>query len=312
MNHPDDISLRAFKLFIEVCEALNFSVVARRHGISPSQVSRIIHQLEDSLGQQLFYRNTRATIPTENGRLFAESVRQTLQQLEDARRLMEERTREPSGLVRINAPVFFGQRHIAPGLAGLSALYPRLNIELVLTDDYIDPHRHAADVIFRIGTLSDSSYHVRIFGTQRFHLAASPEYLHNHALPQSPEDLTDHHCLLYRGSSGPNRWLFRRPHEQWVHFPVSPLLTSNNAETLLISALQGMGIVLFPDWLIGDKLQTGELKALLPGFTASIATEPQYITAIYPGSRHPPLNIRAVIDYYLSLFGTPLYWQVPG
>lgn len=106
MNHPDDISLRSLKLFIDVCEALNFSVVARREGISPSQVSRMIHQLEDSLGQQLFYRNTRAIIPTENGRQFAVSVRQTLQQLEDARRNMEEGTREPSGLVRINAPVF--------------------------------------------------------------------------------------------------------------------------------------------------------------------------------------------------------------
>ena len=312
MNHPDDISLRSLKLFIGVCETLNFSAVARREGISPSQVSRIIHQLEDSLGQQLFYRNTRAIIPTENGRQFAESVRSTLQQLEDARRVMDEKMREPSGLVRINAPVFFGQRHIAPGLAGLSALYPRLTIELVQTDDFIDPHRDAADVIFRIGPLTDSSYHVRIFGTQRFHLAASPDYLRAHPSPQTPQDLADHHCLLYRGSSGPNRWLFRRPEEEWVHSPVSPLLVSNNAETLLISALQGMGIVLFPDWLIGDKLQTGELKALLPGFTASIATEPHYIAAIYPGARHPPLNIRAVIDYYLSLFGSPLYWQLNG
>jgi len=305
------ISLRSLKLFTEVYDAKNFSVVARREGISASHVSRVIRQLEDALGQQLFYRNTRAVIPTESGRLFVGYVRTTLEHLDDARREMNERTLEPSGLVRINAPVFFGQRHIAPGLAGLSARYPRLSIELTQTDDFIDPHRDAADVIFRIGTLTDSSFHARIFGTQRYHLAASPEYLRHHTPPQSPEDLAAHHCLIYRGSSGPNRWLFRRPGEEWVHYPLSPLLSSNNAETLLIAALQGMGIVLFPDWLMSDKLQTGELKELLPGFSASIKTEPQHIAAIYPGSRHPPLNIRAVIDYYLEQFGTPLYWQSP-
>lgn len=309
MNHPDDISLRSLKLFIDVCEALNFSVVARREGISPSQVSRMIHQLEDSLGQQLFYRNTRAIIPTENGRQFAVSVRQTLQQLEDARRNMEEGTREPSGLVRINAPVFFGQRHIAPGLAGLSARYPLLDIELTQTDDYIDPHKQAADIIFRIGTLTDSSYHARVFGTQHYYLAASPEYLERQGSPQTPEQLNEHDCLVYRGSSGPNRWLFRQPQHEWIHYPLSPRLTSNNAETLLIAALQGMGIVLFPDWLLGDKLQSGELVEVMPAYTASITTEPLHIAALYPDSRHPPLKVRAVIDYFVTAFGEPLYWQ---
>lgn len=309
MKTPADISLRALKLFIEVCEALNFSVVARREGISPSQVSRIIHQLEDALGQQLFYRNTRAIIPTENGRLFAASARQTLQQLEDARRVMDERTREPSGLVRINTPVFFGQRHIAPHLASLSARYPRLTIELTQTDDYIDPHRDAADVIFRIGTLTDSSCHARVFGKQYYHLAASPAYLQQQGIPVTPRDLSHHHCLVYHGFSGPNRWLFRHPAQEWIHHPLSPRLTSNNAETLLIAALNGMGIVLFPDWLLGDKLLSGELVELLPDYQSSITTEPQHIAALYPDSRHPPLNVRAVIDHYLTAFGSPLYWQ---
>jgi len=95
----------------------------------------------------------------------------------------------------------------------------------------------------------------------------------------------------------------------WTHYPVSPLMTSNNAEALLIAALGGMGLVLFPDWLIGDKLQSGELVALLPELEATINTEPQLISALYPDARHPSLNVRAVIDYYLEAFGSPLYWQ---
>ncbi|KAA5945198.1 LysR family transcriptional regulator [Enterobacter cloacae] len=312
MYDAGSMNLRSLKIFIAVFEAENFSVVARREGLSASQVSRIIHQLEDALGQQLFYRNTRAVIPTESGHLFIRYAREMMTSFEEARRELDARSTEPSGTIRINAPVFFGQRHIAPGLPGLTACYPRLNIELTLTDDFIDPHKNAADVIFRIGVLTDSTFHARIFGQQRYHLAASPDYLRQHGAPQGPDDLAHHKCLVYRGSSGPNRWLLRGAGEEWVHYPVMPLMTSNNAESLLAAALGGMGIVLFPDWLIGDRVQQGELVALLPGLECAIHTEPLNIAAIYPNARHPPLNVRAVIDHYVGCFGTPLYWQTQG
>ena len=309
MFDASNINVRALLIFIEVYEAQNFSVVARRQGISASQISRVIHQLEDALGQQLFYRNTRAVIPTESCHLFIRYARAMVENVEEARRELDERSSEPSGTIRINGPVFFGQRHVAPGLAELTERYPRLNIELTLTDDFIDPHRDAADLIFRIGTLTDSTFHARIFGQQRYHLAASPAYLRKHGVPDDPATLSDHQCLVYRGSSGPNRWLVRREGENWIHYPVVARMTSNNAESLLTAALGGMGIVLFPDWLIGDRLQRGELVALLPEMACAINTEPLNIAAIYPHARHPPLNVRAVIDYYVERFGTPPYWQ---
>ncbi len=157
--------------------------------------------------------------------------------------------------------------------------------------------------------LTDSSFHARVFGPQFYHLAAAPAYLRKYGAPGAPDDITRHKCLVYRGSSGPNRWLLREPGGAWVHYPVSPLLSSHKADTLLTSALGGMGIVLFPDWLIGDRFRSGELVKLLPGHEAAINTEPQNISAIYPNARHPPLNVRAVIDYYVEFFGTPLYWQ---
>lgn len=257
MVDAGNMNIRSLRVFIAVYEAQNFSVVARREGMSASQVSRVIHQLEDALGQQLFYRNTRAVIPTESGHLFIRYARAMVESLEEARRELDERSTEPSGTLRINGPVYFGQRHVAPGLPALAARYPRLNIELTLTDDFIDPHKYAADVIFRIGMLTDSTFHARVFGQQRYHLAASPDYLRKHGVPDGPDDLSRHQCLVYRGSSGPNRWLVRGQGEAWVHYPVVPLMTSNNAESLLIAALGGMGIVLFPDWLIGDRLQKG-------------------------------------------------------
>jgi DNA-binding transcriptional LysR family regulator len=304
-----NISIRTMLIFIDVYETQNFSVVARREGVSASQVSRVIHQLEDALGQQLFYRNTRAIMPTESGHLFVRYARAMAGSLEEARRELDERASEPSGTIRINGPVNFGQRHLAPGLATLSARYPRLTIELTLTDDFIDPHRDAADLIFRIGALTDSSFRARVFGQQFYHLAASPAYLRKQGSPEVPDDLSRHHCLVYRGSSGPNRWLVRQPGEAWIHYPIAPLITSNNAETLLIAALEGMGIVLFPDWLVSERLKSGELVTLMPERECSIHTEPQTLAALYPDTRHPPLNVRAVIDHYIEQFGTPLYWQ---
>lgn len=114
--------------------------------------------------------------------------------MEEARRELNERTLEPSGMVRINAPVFFGQRHVAPALPGLTERYPKLSIELTLTDDYIDPHREPADVIFRIGVLTDSAFHARVFGQQCYHLAASPDYIRRHGMLGSPEELARHKC----------------------------------------------------------------------------------------------------------------------
>ncbi|CCK01317.1 FIG032225: Transcriptional regulator, LysR family [Cronobacter sakazakii 701] len=177
MNESGAVNIRALQLFISVFDGQSFSAVARREGVSASMISRTVRQLEEALGQQLFYRNTRAVIPTEAGRLFAQYARGITEQFSEARRELQDRSLEPSGLLRINAPVFFGQRHIAPWLTGLAERYPRLQLALTQTDDYVDPHRDATDLIVRIGTLTDSSFHARVFCEQRYYFAAAPRYL---------------------------------------------------------------------------------------------------------------------------------------
>ena len=310
MNTVDSINIKTLLFFIEVFDAQSFSVVARKEGVSASKVSRIIKQLEDSLGQQLFHRNTRAVIPTEAGHVFMRYAKSMTESMNAAQQELQDRTLEPGGLIRINAPIFFGQRHIAPWLPQLSAQYPRLQIDLTLTDDFIDPHHYATDVIFRIRTLNDSTFHARIFGEQTYHLVASPAYISTHGKLQVPADLTHHKCLVYKGSTGPNRWLFKAESEDWTPFLAPALLTSNNAESLLAAALKGMGIVLFPDWLIGEYLKSGELIKLLPDYDTAVKTTPQHVAAIYPNTRHVSLNVRTLIDYFAEAYGTPLYWQL--
>ncbi|MCT2464707.1 LysR family transcriptional regulator, partial [Acinetobacter baumannii] len=147
MDLTNSIDIRTLRFFISVYNAQNFSNVARKEDVSASMISRTIQQLEDALGQQLFYRNTRAITPTESGKLFFEYAKRITEQFDEAQKALQDKTIEPSGLVRINAPVFFGQRHIAPWLAGLSERYPRLLIELIQTDEFIDPLRESTDLI---------------------------------------------------------------------------------------------------------------------------------------------------------------------
>ena len=309
MNAHNFINFRALRLFIAVYDMQSFSLVARREDVSPSLVTRTINQLEDALGQQLFYRNTRAVIPTEAGHLFVEHARTIVEKITRAQAELLEKESEPSGLIRINAPVVFGHRHIAPWLSELYERYPRIQVELTQTDTYIDPHRDGTDLLFRIGVLADSSYQARIFGPQVHHLVASPAYVKKFGYPETPEELVKHRSLVFDGPGGLNRWYFRRGDGRWRHYPLAPAFVSNNADTLMAAALNGMGMVLFPDWLSGEYVRKGELVKILEGYESSTTLEAQQIAAIWPNTRRPPLKVRTVVDFFVEKFGSPLYWR---
>lgn len=309
MKGFNQINIQALRLYVAVLDQGSFSEVARREAMSPSTVSRVISQLEQALQTQLLYRNTRAVSPTESGKLLAGHARQVLTQLDLATLDLQEQDSEPGGLVRINAPVVFGQRHLAPWLHELSTRYPRLNIELMQTDDFIDPLQDSVDLLIRIGVMADSTLQARTLGHQNFRLAASPAYLARAGKPETPEDLASHSCLVFKGFAGPQRWYFRQPEQEWHSMTLRGLLTSNNAETLTQAGIDGMGLVVFPTWLIGDALRDGRLVSVLENYQISTSPEPQTISALYPNSRRPSIKVRAVIDFLLEKFGSPAYWE---
>lgn len=303
------INTRAMQLFVAAVKSGNYSEVARREGLSPSSVSRSIQQLEETLGLQLLYRNTRALIPTEAGRIYLDTFTQVFDILNETTSLLSDSQDEPAGIVRINAPVVFGQKHIAPWLAELSNRFPLIKIELTQTDDFIDPMDGAVDLLFRIGPLLDSGLHGRIIGQTNFFLAASKDYLARNGIPDKPEDLLTHNCLVYRGVLGAQRSYFTQPGSDLQILTLSGSLVSNNAETLVSAALNGAGIVMMPDWLIGEKLLSADLIRLLPEYRISPRTDELYIAMLYPHSRYISQSIRSVIDFYAEKFGSPPYWD---
>jgi DNA-binding transcriptional LysR family regulator len=309
MHGFNELGFKALRLFVAVLDRGSFSEVARREGVAPSSISRQIQVMESALQQQLLYRHTRAVTPTEAGRLLEYHARLVLAQLEEAERALQEQESEPSGLVRINAPVVFGQRHLAPGLAELCRRYPKLQLDVQQTDTFVDPLQEGADLLFRIGVLNDSSMQARILAPQRYRLAASPAYLARHGTPQHPDELAAHQCLAYKGMTGQQRWFFRLGQDNWVPYTVKGPLSGNHAETLTQAAELGMGLVMFPSWLIGEALHKGTLHAVLTEFQVSTSLEPQQIAALWPTSRRLSVKVRTVIDFFVERFGPTPYWD---
>lgn len=303
--------LKAHRFFAMVAVTGSFSATARHFQVPASSVSRFIAALEREVGQQLLYRNTRAVKLTDAGERYYVQIREVLELLDAADEDVTGKAGGIRGLVRINAPVAFGHLHLVNLLNGLSALYPELTVDLTVTDAFIDPVQEGADITFRVGHLEDSGLIGRKICDQQYIVAASAAYLQQHGTPQSPQELRNHACLVYKGSGGPQRWYFRRPDNQAseiieVHGP----LRSNDGEVLLQAALAGRGIVFFPSWIFSrESFRQKQMIRLLPDWVGAVEPTPSQIHLISPENRLRSQKVRAVWDYFLDAIGSPPYWD---
>ncbi|WP_407316539.1 LysR substrate-binding domain-containing protein [Pseudomonas sp. nanlin1] len=303
--------LKAQRFFAMVAQTGSFAATARHFQFPASSVSRFIAALEEELGQQLLYRNTRAVKLTEAGERYYVQIREVLELLDAAHEDAASKGSDVRGLVRINAPVALGRGHIARLVKGLHERHPELVVELTLTDLFVDPVQEGADITLRVGHLEDSGLIGRTIGNQRYVLCASAQYLEQRGVPQCPADLGQHSCLVYKSLSGAQKWYFRR-HEADAPevISVDGPLRSNNAEALVEAALAGLGIVFFPTWLFSqDNFRRGRLIKLLPEWIGAVENNPSQIHLITPENRLRSKKVKAVTDYLIEAIGNPPYWD---
>ena len=308
MENPN-IDLRSLQFFLEVYQSQSFSAVARLHNLSVPIITRAINQLEESLQQPLFYRNTRAITPTASGHLFADYAKTMLQQFKEMQQSLGELKQTPSGLIRIHTPIVFGQLHIAPHLSGLLARYPNLNVELIQQDTAPDFHRAQLDLAFSITDLPDSRLKIRSFAKQQYVLCGAPSYLAQQGLPQDLSELNAHRCLMYKGANGLHQWLFRKGNAPWQRTHLQPAIASNNILSLVNASVAGAGLIMFPQWLLGKEIRAGKLQPIFRDYQVGYQIESQFISAVYPNTKQPALNVRAVLDYFIEIFENADYWQ---
>ena len=295
--------LDSLRAFVKVVELGSFSEAGRQLRLSRSAISKYVGELEHSLGVQLLNRTTRHASPTENGQAYFERALSVLADLDAADHAVAQAQATPRGLLRINAPMSFGTLQLGPAVADFMALYPELQIHLVLSDDQLDPTQGGFDVTLRIADLGSSSLIARkIIGIDRV-VCASPDYLAQHGTPKTPAELRQHALLTYGFLLTGNQWkLTGADGDHWIQ--PSWNLCANNAEVLCDAAVKGRGIALLPIFIAGRALRDGRLQAFLAGYQ----TPPLTLYAIYPPTRHLAVKVRLFIDFLVARFAAQKDW----
>lgn len=284
--------LTGMRVFVLAVQQGSISAAAERLELSPTMAGRHLTQLEEYLGVKLFHRSTRRLSITEPGVNYLPACERILADISEANRMVSAQQHQAQGILRMNVPLSFGIKYLAPLMPLFSQTYPQVQVELGLTDQAIDLLAGHWDMGIRVGSLANSpSLQARKLADCQLHVCAAPAYLAQHGTPQTVADLSQHNCLQY-SLSEPNRWAFGT-HQQTV-VEVSGNLTANNGDALVIAAIGGQGIIYKPDFLVRDALADGRLVNL----TLDQPVLPQEgIYAFYPKQRYLPLKVRVMIDF---------------
>ncbi|GAB4062133.1 LysR family transcriptional regulator [Uliginosibacterium sediminicola] len=288
----------ALKSFVQVVESGGFGKAAELLDASTAAISRRVSGLEQELGIQLFRRTTRRLDLTEAGQQFYRDVLDIFQMLEEAEERVRANRANVSGQMRIAAPMSFGVQRLTPLLPGFLQRYPELKIQLLLEDRATDLVAEGIDLAVRIGTLSDSSLIARRIADVPRRFCAAPAYLERMGVPLAPEELSRHQCLQYSPRGAREDWatVFGLAADA---LPISGPFAANNAEALLQCAIQGLGIILLPDFIVDAALADGRLREVLQPW----APPPFGLHVVRPSSRTVPTRIRLFIDYLIETLG---------
>lgn len=285
--------LTGMQVFAQVAELGSLSAAARALGMSQTMATKHIAAIEERLDVKLLHRTTRRVTLTLAGTHYLEAVERILVELEESEVAASAYRLEVQGTLRVNAPISFGAREIAPLLAEYVRLHPKLTVELGLNDRFIDLVEEGWDLAVRIGHVVDSTMTARKLAPCPTVVCAAPEYLAKRGTPKRIADLREHNCLGYTLSQwvGPKRWSFGI--DGAVTVPVSGNLRANNGEALSAAAVAGQGVVYVPTFLVADEIRTGRLIAMeLDHSTLELP-----VSVLYPSDRRPPAKVRAFLDF---------------
>ncbi len=293
---------REYQLFARVIETGSLAAAGRTLNLSPAMVSKRIARLEERLGARLLHRTTRKLSTTAAGQRFYERVVQILAAAQEAENLVAGIAGDPGGLLRISAPTSFGRLHVAPHLKPFLDRWPRLQVELDLSDAYADLVAERIDVAIRVAASIEGGLTGHRLARNRRLLCASPAYLAEHGAPARLKDLGRHRLLAAEGQLP---WRLQGRHGP-VSIPGSSILRTNSSEVVRELALAGMGIALRSTWDIGPDLRAGRLCIVLPEHPGAADVS---IFAVHPASNYVPAGVTRFIEHLAALYGPAPYWD---
>jgi len=284
--------LKSMQVFCRVAEAANFSEVAREMGMSQPSVSKQIAALEKHLNVKLLNRSTRQLNLTNSGQKYYEHCLHIIDELSEFESTLRSEQTKPTGILRINTPITFGELNIVPHLWEFLKAYPDLEVDLIMDDHYIDLVKEGVDVAIRVGPLTDSTLIARKIGNSARVTVASPKYLKKNGTPKNLMELKNHNCIIYTLLTTRNQWHFKGV-EGDVSISVDGRFSANNPRTIRQAVLAGQGIAVTPLWLIKDFIKSGEVKVILEDYEPKLLE----IHAVYPERRFVSERVTCFIEF---------------
>ncbi|WP_321888228.1 LysR family transcriptional regulator [Paraburkholderia bannensis] len=288
--------LQALRAFVVVTESGGFSSAARKLELATSSVTRAVDALEESLGTALLNRTTRQVTLSDAGKTYYARARRILDDVAEADAAVTDRGEEPSGPLRVSVPVEFARQCISPHLGAFLLRYPKLDLDITLTDSVADLVSDRIDLAIRLGMPPpDASVISRHIGDFSRCVVASHAYLSEFGTPLEPEELSAHQSLRF--SYGPDQqvWTFCKNGQQ-SEVVVTGRLKTNNSDILREAALNGAGIALLPSWLVAADVQSGRLTRLFEDYEVNPNNTRSAVTAIYLPNQRGSRRISAFIE----------------
>lgn len=283
--------------FVVAARSNSFTEAAERLGISKSAVGKAIARLEHRLGTQLFHRTTRRISLTADGEAYFAACSTALEEIGSAESGLGPRAREPSGRLRVDLPMAFGRRVVAPLLYEIANKYPALELNITFSDHLIDPIEEGIDLLVRFGEMKDASGLVaRRLTRQRWTVCASPAYLTRFGEPKNLEDLANHRCIVGYRRGQPLSW--RLKHDfRVVRFAPPSAHQIGDGEAMIQAAVAGIGLCQMPRCLFLDDLEAGRLVEVLSDYEPDLVD----VHAVWPKVSHLRPKVRYVVDELVRL-----------
>ena len=281
----------AMQAFVAVADLQGFAPAARKLGLSPSGVTRLIAALEQRLGARLLQRTTRSVTLTDIGTRYLERARRILADVEEAEGSAQDERTRPSGRLVVSAPVGFGRLHVSPVMSAYLKRYLEVSAELRLADRMVNLVEDGIDLAVRIGHLADSSLVARHVGEMRRIVVASSGYLQQRGEPNTPEAIASHETIQFGAMTAAPDWRFVEDGRE-IRVACTPRFTTNSADAAIQYAEQGGGLTRVLAYQAADAIKGGRLRVVL----AQFEQPPLPIHIVYPTSRLLSAKVRTFID----------------
>jgi DNA-binding transcriptional LysR family regulator len=295
-------SLDEIAVFVHVVQAGSFTAAARQRGVPKSTLSRAVSRLEETLRSRLLQRSARKITLTDAGRAFYVRAAPHIAGLRDAAEALDSDD-QPQGTLRVTAPPDAGEAFLGALLVRLAARYPLLRVELDLSTQRQNLIEQGFDCAIRgAAAIEDATLVARRLVTTETQLFAAAEYLARRGTPETPEELADHECVLFRPLDGRNEWMLQGPGGEQRLVTVTGRIAGNDHSFLRSVIRAGAGIGGLPRFPVTDARQDEALVRVLPGWVRPNAS----LFFVYPAARHVPKRVIAFRDFMLESFGQPI------